>query len=237
MRACTQQALLVPTWPESIPTPDPATPSPPFGCVNPHWFLFRPDSRDPSTLPISLHPSLVPSSCQQKRCGPWPWVPPKPPPWLRSSRSWQSGAASAGALSKNISPSHPGPSWPFRSSLSYCSVHFSPACELPGSSLFTGFSIPAVENQHPGDPVWGPWSDLSWCRTGCDEITHTDQGCLFCKYAPNPLQTAEEDRPAWSILGAEHPALVFNVYPVLWRPSLSQVPVVPTFSPDVSSGT
>lgn len=29
-----------------------------------------------------------------------------------------------------------------------------------------------------------------------DEIKQTDQGCLFPKYAPNPHQTAEEDRPA-----------------------------------------
>lgn len=152
MRACTQQARLVPSWPESIPPP------PPLGCVNPLHFLFRPDYCDPSAPLSSLHPSLVPDSCQQKRCGPWPWAPPHHhyprAPALATPQQrltvWHC------ALSKNISPSHTGPSWPFRSSLSYCPVHFYPACVLPNSSLSSGFYIPAVWNQHPGDSVWRP---------------------------------------------------------------------------------
>lgn len=182
MRACTEQALLVPSWPENVPAP-------PLGCVNPRRFLFRPDYRDPSEPLSSLHPSFVPSSCQQKRCWPRPWAP------LSLRLGYviaEADSLALRALSKNISPSHPGPPWPFRSSLSYCSVRFYPACAPPDSSLSSGFYNPAVWNQHPGDPVWRP------VLTSDPEIKQT-------KYAPNPHQTSEEDRPAQSILGAEHP--------------------------------
>lgn len=65
----------------------------------------------------------------------------------------------------------------------------------------TNTQVTQFEGPDPASAgVWKP--PREW--NGCDEITQTDRGCLFSKYAPNPLQTAE-DRPAWSTLGAECP--------------------------------
>lgn len=128
-------------------------PRPLLGCVSLPRFLFRPDYRDPPHLFPPHIPLLFLLPVSRGGAGRDLDPPPEPPPWLHRGRSWQSGTASASALSKNISPSHPGPSWPFHSSLSYCSVCFCPACALPHWTSWL--------KRTPRWPSLTPWFDFS----------------------------------------------------------------------------
>lgn len=179
-------------------------------CVNPLRFLFRPDSRDPSTLPFpkSLSCSLF-LSAEEVRAA--TLSPPPPPAALAAEQQkltvWH--CERRRAVQKYL----PKPPWPVLT-FPFLAVLLLPpflprlCCQNPAFPLDliyllfeTNTQVTQFEGPDPASAgVWKP--SREW--NGRDEITPTDQGCLFSKYAPNPLQTAE-DRPAGSTPGAECP--------------------------------